>query len=116
MLASFLFCGSVLNSYKPDEVEKQNQAVGDSLAGSDDEDVQVHSDGHGPEKAAGVGESGQRALNDAVERVGAEKPPDSESVGDRGQPVRHRQVNQQLPRGCPQIRPNQVCDDNQGGP
>lgn len=84
-------------------MEKQHQAVGEPLAGSDYEDVQVHSDRHGPEKAAGVGESGHRSLNDAVERVGAEKSPDSETVGDGGQPVGHRQVNQQLPRGCPQI-------------
>lgn len=87
----------------PDKVEKHHQAVGDSLAGPDDEDVQVNCDGHRPEKGARVGESGYRSLDNAVQRVAAENSPDSEGVGDGGEPVRHREEDQEPPRGCPQI-------------
>lgn len=87
----------------PDKVEKQHQAVSDSLAGPHDKNIQVNRNGHSPEKRAAVGESGYRPLDDAVQRVGAENSPDSEAVGDGGQPVRHREVDQELPRSSPQI-------------
>lgn len=84
-------------------MEKEHQAVGDSLAGPHDEDIEVNSDGDGPEKRAAVGESGYRALDCAVQRVGVEYSPDSEGVGDGGQPVRHRKVDQERPGGRPQV-------------
>lgn len=96
-------------------MEKQHQAVGDPLAGPDDEHVQVNSDGHGPEKGAGVGESGYGSLRDALQRVGVENTPDPDGVGDGGQPVRHREVHQQPPRSRPQIRPDNVGDDDERG-
>lgn len=66
----------------PDKVEKQHKAVGDSLTGPHDEDIEVNSDGDSPEKRAAVGESGYRPLDGAVQRVGAENSPDSKGVGD----------------------------------
>lgn len=96
-------------------MEHQHEAVSDSLVGPHDEHVQVNGDGHGPEEGAGVGESGNRSLSDALRRVCAEDAPHSEGVGDGGEPVRHREVNQQFPRSCPQIRPNNVGEDNQRG-
>lgn len=77
----------------PDKVKKQHQTVSDSLAGPHNENIKVNSDGHRPEKGAGVGESRYRPLNDAVHRVGAKNSPGSEGVGDGGEPVRHREVN-----------------------
>ncbi|KAG7227101.1 hypothetical protein INR49_022448 [Caranx melampygus] len=100
--------------YLPDEVENELQAVGHSLAGPHDEDVEVNGDGHGPEEGAGVGESGHGSLDDAVHRVGLENSPDSVSVGDGGEPVRHREVNQQSPRGRPQVGPRDVGEDDEG--
>lgn len=96
-------------------MEKEHQAVGDSLAGPDDEDVQVNSDGDGPEKRAAVGESGDGPLDGAVQGVGAENSPHSEGVGDGGQPVRHRQVNQERPGSRPQVRPDDEGEDDERG-
>ena len=81
----------------PDQVEGEHQAVRDPLAGPDDEHVQVHGDGHGPEEGAGVGEGGQGALHDALRRVLAENLPHTEGVGDGGEPVRHGEEDQQPP-------------------
>lgn len=96
-------------------MKEQHQAVCDPLARPDDEDVQVHGDGHGPEETAGVRESGYGSLSDALGRVGAENAPDSEGVGDGRQPVGHREEHQQPPRGGPQVRPDNVCEDDQRG-
>lgn len=104
------------NALLPDQVEEQHQAVSESLVGQHDEDIQVNRNGHRPEEGAGVGEAGYRALDDAVQRVGAEDAPDSEGVGDGGQPVRHRQVDQELPRSGSQIGPDHVGEDDQRGP
>lgn len=94
-------------------MEKQHQAVSDSLAGPHDKNIQVNRDGHGPEKGTGVGESGYRSLNDAVQRLGVENPPHSEGVRDGGQPVGHREVDQESPRSRPQIGPDNVSEDDQ---
>lgn len=96
-------------------MEHPHQAVRHSLAGPHDEHVQVDRNGHGPEERAGVGESGDGPLSHAVQRVGAEHPPDSEGVGDGGQPVGHRQVDQQSPRSRPQVRPHDVGEDDERG-
>lgn len=96
-------------------MEEHYQAVSDPLARPDDEDVEVHGDGHGPEETAGVRESGYGSLSDALGRVGAENTPDSEGVGDGREPVGHREEHQQPPRGGPQVRPDNVCEDNERG-
>lgn len=96
----------------PDKVEKQHQAVSESLAGHHDKNIQVNRNGHRPEKRAAVREGGYCPLNDAVQRVGAENSPDSKGVGDGGQPVRHREVDQELPRSSPQIWPENVGEDD----
>lgn len=100
----------------PDKVERQHQAVSESLVGQHDENIQVDRNGHRPEKRAGVREAGYRPLDDAVQRVGAENTPDSKGVGDGGQPVRHRQVDQELPRSRSQIRPDNVGENDQRRP
>ena len=102
--------------YVPNDVEKQDQVVSSSLVGPDDENVQVHGDGHGPKETAGIGEGGNCSLSDALGRVGAENSPDSEGVGHSRQPVRRRQVDEQLPGCCPQIWPDYVGEDDQRGP
>lgn len=104
------------NALLPDKVEKQYQAVSESLAGHHDENIQVNRNGHRPEERAGVREAGYCPLDDAVQRVGAENTPDSKGVGDGGQPVRHRQVDQELPRSRPQIRPDNVGENDQRRP
>lgn len=96
-------------------MEKQHQAVGDSLTGPDDEDVEVNSDGDGPEKRAAVGESGYGPLDGAVQRVAAENSPDSEGVGGGGEPVRHREANQERPGSRPQVRPEDEGEDDERG-
>lgn len=96
-------------------MEKQHQAVGHPLTGPHDEDVEVNSDGDGPEKGAAVGESGYRPLDGAVQRVGAEKSADSEGVGGGGQPVRDREAQQQRPGGRPQVRPEDEGEDDERG-
>lgn len=102
-------------SLSPDKVEKEHQAVGDSLTGLHDEDVEVNSDGDGPEERAAVGESGYRPLDGAVQRVGAENSPDSKGVGDGGQPVRHREAHQERPGSRPQVRPEDEGEDDERG-
>lgn len=96
-------------------MEAPHQAVCGSLVGPDNEYIQVHSDGHGPEEGAGVGEGGHGSLRDAVQRVGAEDPPDPVSVGDGGQPVRHREEDQQPAGSSPQISPDNVGEDDKRG-
>lgn len=98
----------------PDEVENELQAVGHSLAGPHDEDVQVKGDGHGPKEGAGVGEGGHGSLDDAVHRVGLENSPDSVGVGDGGETVGHREVDQESPRSRPQVGPRDVGEDDEG--
>lgn len=77
------------HTFLPDKVEKQHQAVGNSLARPHDKNIQINRNGHRPEKRAAVGKGGYGPLDDAVQRLGAENSPDSVTVGDRGQPVRH---------------------------
>lgn len=98
----------------PDQVEKQHQAVGDPLARPHDEDIEVNSDGHGPEERAGVGEGGYRALDHAVHRVGAENSPHSVRVRERRQPVGDGEVEQQRARGRAQVCPQDVGEDDEG--
>lgn len=68
-------------------MEEQHQAVSDPLTGPDDEDVEVHGDGHGPEEGAGVGEGGHGSLDHTVNGVRVENSPHSIGVGDGGEPV-----------------------------
>ena len=96
-------------------MEEQHQAVGHSLAGPHDEHIEVNSDGHRPEEGAGVGEGGHGALSHAGRRVAVESPPDPEGVGGGGQPVRHRQEDQQPAGGRPQVRPQDEGEDDQRG-
>lgn len=91
------------HTFLPDKVEKQHQAVSNSLARPHDKNIQVNRYGHRPEKRAAVGKGGYCPLDGAVQRIGAESSPDSVAVGDGGQPVRHREEDQELPRSRPQI-------------
>lgn len=96
-------------------MEKRQQPVGHSLGTPDDVHVQVNGDGHGPEERAAVGERGHGSLDDAVQRVVAKHPPDAVAVGDGGEPVRHRQEQQEHARGGPQVGPGEVGEYDERG-
>lgn len=99
----------------PDKVEKQHQAVSKSLVGPHDENIQVNGDGHGPEKRACVGESGYCSLSDATHRVRVKNPPNTICVRERREPVGQREVDEEFPWSCPQVRPDDVGADDQRG-
>lgn len=75
----------------PDEMKIQDQTVGLSLTGLHDEDVQVHSNGHGPEEGARVGESGYSSLSDAVPSVRVKNLINSIRIGDGGEEISYRE-------------------------
>ena len=107
---------TITTALLPGAVEKQHEAVGESLVGLHDGDIQVTCDGHGPEEGAGVGESGYCSLDNTVNRVRLKYPPDPVCVRRGRKPVRQRQTDQELSGSGPQVRPSHVGQHDQRRP